>query len=238
VEHQLLEDPLKNILKRSASRASAVALLAFTAGLTAIHASIIQPTTTLPPPSGIYTLSPTCLPPACVANISVSGFQNISDVVVAGNEQVSAHAVMNADLFQNLGGSPGALLGHIAFAGTIDFIYFGRTLANPLGTFNAEITNFDFIGTFNGHTVEGRKNPSQTSSGVTTVSELDNGLFRITSFFDVFAEVSIDGGPFVPGPPRHTELTAAPEPGSIGLAVIGLLGLTGFASRRRRSRTS
>ncbi|MEO8368647.1 MAG: PEP-CTERM sorting domain-containing protein [Candidatus Solibacter sp.] len=175
-----------------------------------------------------------------MANISVSGFQNITDVVVAGNELVTANAVMAANLFQNLGGSPGAMLGSITFAGTMDFTFFGRTLANPLGTFNAQITNFDFMGTFNGHTIEARQNPSQASTGQTSVSALDadGRSFEITSFFDVFAELSIDGGPFVPGPPRHTELTAAPEPGSIGLAVFGLLGLAGVASRWRRSRSA
>ncbi len=172
-----------------------------------------------------------------MANISVSGFQNISDVVVSGNELVSANAIMSADLFENLGGSPGALLGHIAFAGTIDFTFFGRTLANPLGTFNAQITDFHFMGTFNGHTVEARQNPNQASIGQTTVTALvgSGGSFEISSFFDVFAELSIDGGPFVPGPPRHLDLTAAPEPGSVGLAVLGVLGLVSIRRRLGRS---
>ena len=172
-----------------------------------------------------------------MANISISGFQNTSDVVVSGNELVSANAVMDADLFQNNGGTAGALLGSISFIGTIDFTFFGRTLANPLGTFNAQITDFDFQGTFNGHTVEGKQNPTMASTGQVTVDALvgSGGSFEISSFFDVFAELSIDGGPFIPGPPRHTDLTAAPEPGT-GFAVF-LLGLAGLAPRwRRRSR--
>jgi hypothetical protein len=76
------------------------------------------------------------------------------------------------------------------------------------------------------------------STGKTSVDALgEGGPFQIGSFFDVFAELSIDGGPFVPGPPRHTEVTAAaPEPGTTGLAVIGLAGLIGSALRRRRLR--
>ncbi|MEO8593278.1 MAG: hypothetical protein ABI759_08150 [Candidatus Solibacter sp.] len=228
---------MKNILKRSAMRPSAVALLAFTAGLTTIQAGIIQPTATLPPPASVFTLSPTCLIPACVADISISGFQNTSDAVVAGDEHLSANAAMSANLFQNIGGSPGAMLGSITFAGTIDFIFFGRTLSNPVGTFNSQITDFDFMGTFNGHTVEARQNPAIPSTGQTSVSALvgSGGSFEISSFFDVFAELSIDGGPFVPGPPRHTELTSSstPEPGGIGIVTLGLLGHAGFGARRR-----
>jgi hypothetical protein len=58
------------------------------------------------------------------------------------------------------------------------------------------------------------------------------GNFKITSFFDVFAELSIDGGPFVPGPPRPLNL--APEPASLTLTIGGFLVAAGLALKRRR----
>ena len=54
----------------------------------------------------------------------------------------------------------------------MEFTYFGRTLATPLGTFNAQITDFDFAGMFNGHAFEFKQNPSMASTGQTTINSL------------------------------------------------------------------
>ncbi len=223
-----------NAAIQTAFRISAFTLIGLTAGLTISRADILQPTATLPPPTGIYSLPLVCITPVCIENANVSNFHNTSDVVSAGNELVSATAIFAAEIFQNIGGSPGADLGPVSIGGTMDFTYFGRTLATPLGTFNAQITDFDFLGTFNGHAFEFKQNPGQASTGQTTVNQVPGtGLYQISSFFDVFAELSLDSGPFVPGPMRPSELTGAPEPGTAGLAVFGLLGLVGTAYRRR-----
>src|SRR5258708_24421496 len=116
----------------------------------------------------------------------------------------------------------------------MNFTYFGRTLSTPLGTFNAQVTDFDFLGMFNGHPFEIRQNPSMATTGQTTINQVPGGMYQISSFFDVFAELSLDNGSFVPGPERVSTLTAAaPEPGSAGLALLGLLGLVRLASRCR-----
>ncbi len=220
---------------RTAFRISGCTLIALTAGLIAARADLLQPTATLPPPAGLYGLPLVCITPVCLENASVSGFQNTSDVVSAGNELVSSTAIFAAEVFQNSGGSPGADLGPLSIAGTMEFTYFGRTLSTPLGTFNAQITDFDFAGMFNGHAFEFKQNPSMASTGQTTINQVPaSGMYQISSFFDVFAELSLDNGAFVPGPERQTTVTAAaPEPGSAGLAVLGLLGLVRIASRRR-----
>lgn len=78
------------------------------------------------------------------------------------------------------------------------------------------------MGSFNGHTFEGKLNPAMASTGQTTIQELPGSEFRVSSFFDVFAELSIDGGPFVPGPVRRADLTGAiPEPASLTLGLLG-----------------
>jgi hypothetical protein len=104
-----------------------------------------------------------------------------------------------------------------------------------LGTFNSQITFLNFTGGFAGHTAEALLNPLNPSLGVTSVAESNNDLFVIDSFFDVFARLSIDGGPFVDGPVRHADLV--PEPGTF---VPGLLGIAGFAVfvKRRIRRSS
>jgi len=221
---------------RTVFRISTWTLITLTAGLTAAHADLLEPTATLPPPDALYGLPLVCITPVCLENASVSGFHNTSDNVVSGNQVLTATATFSAEVFQNNSGSPGADLGPLSIIGNMSFIYIGRTLATPVGTFTAQITDFDFAGMFNGHPFEFKQNPSMASQGQTTVNQAPGG-FQINSFFDVFAELSLDSGPFVPGPGRETTaISAAPEPGSAGLMVFGLLGLVRIASRRRRIR--
>jgi hypothetical protein len=199
----------------------------------AARASVLEPTATLPPPNGTYSLPLVCITAVCLVNANVSGFNTTSDALISGNEVVGTTAVFSAEVFQNAGGSPGADLGPLSINGTMNFIYFGRTFSVPLGTFNAQITDFDFAGIFNTHPFEVKQNPGSASTGMTTISGTP-GAFTVESFFDVFAELSLNGGPFDPGPQRVATLTGAPEPGSAGLALVGLLGLVGIGSRALR----
>lgn len=228
---------MKHIALRTTIQLSAWTLIALTAGMTAARADILQPTAELPPPAGVYSLPVICITAVCLVNANVSGFQTLTDMLVAGNELVSTSAIFAANIFQNNGGSPGAPLGPLSITGTMDFTFFGRSLSIPLGTFNAQITNFDFAGTFNSHPFEVKQNPGMASTGVTTINQVSpGGMYQVSSFFDVFAELSLDNGPFVPGPERHATVGAAtPEPGSLGLAGLGLLVLAGITSRARRS---
>jgi len=141
-----------------------------------------------------------------------------------------------ADVFQNNAGTPGMPLGSVSAPGTLDIKYFGRNFTTPTGTFNAEMTNFDFLGSFSGIPFEFKRNPSHTSTGVTTIVPLPGSEFQVSSFFDIFAELSIDNGPFIPGPERRTDLTGTiPEPATAGLAFLGL-GAVFFVRRLSRER--
>jgi uncharacterized protein (TIGR03382 family) len=230
-----------NLATQTTIRLSVFASIALTAGLTAAQADVIQPTTTLPPPTGSYSVPTVCIAPVCLEDIRFFGFQNTSDVPSGPDELVSTNALLSAEVFQNAGGSPGSPLGSISGSGTMDITYFGRAASIPLGLglFSARITSLDFTGSFNGHTFQAILNPDplKPSTGQTEIEALSgNGPFRVSSFFDVFAELSIDSAPFVPGALRSATLTGqAPEPASTALAAFGLLGLFGWASRRRRA---
>jgi len=75
-------------------------------------------------------------------------------------------------------------------------------------------------------------NLNKTSMGPTTVLAPPGTHCVVSSFFDGFAEISIDGGPFMPGLPRTLTLTT-PEPSSASLLVLALAGLAGELRRRR-----
>ncbi len=57
-----------------------------------------------------------------------------------------------------------------------------------------------------------RESPSQDSQGHVTVTDLGNGQFQVDSFFDVFTELSVDGGgTFIPST-DSTRVELAPPP--------------------------
>jgi hypothetical protein len=209
-------------------------LLSLTAGLTVGHADIIQSSIVLPPPAGVYQLPTICVPAACVQNATISGFTNIiGPLNPTGDQMVSADAVFFADVYTNNNGSPGTLIGPLTAPGSVDITYVDRNLTMPLGTFTADLTAFDFSGALIGHTFEVMQNPSQMSTGVTTIERVlpVDDTYRVTSFFDIFAQLSIDGGPFVPGQPIPVSLV--PEPGYATAAGAVLVGILAFARRRR-----
>jgi hypothetical protein len=73
-----------------------------------------------------------------------------------------------------------------------------------------------------------RESPTLASTGEHSVLPLPGpGTFQVDSFFDVFTELSLDGGQtfYAASGPIHLELTGfVPEPGSVALAAIGLGG--------------
>jgi hypothetical protein len=203
-----------------------------------LFAGSVEPTAILPPPDGVYTLGDTCVSVVCLTNITISDFVITSSSIVGGDQVTVADAMLDANAFQNVGGVPGVFINPLELSGSIGFTFFGRTALNEVGTFDAQITAFDFMGTLMGltgpHTIEAMLDPSQQSVGITTVTKFGD-KFLITSFFDIFGELSIDGGPFVPGPERHLDLGSAPEPASAGLGLAGCMTVGILIWRRRRS---
>ena len=86
-----------------------------------------------------------------------------------------------------------------------------------------------------------RDSPTLPSTGEHTLSPMAPmggmpGMLKIDSFFDVFTELSLDGGMTwheASGPLRMTITNITPEPGTAGLA---LLGAAVLGTRRRRRR--
>jgi hypothetical protein len=122
-------------------------------------------------------------------------------------------------------------LGHGTAGAPIGILYAGRMNNIQLGTFPSSLTELDMTGTFNGLWFEVILNLNKTSMGPTTVWAPPGTPYAVSSFFDVFAEISIAGGPFMPGLPRTLTLTT-PEPSSAPLLVLALVGVAGELRRR------
>lgn len=107
---------------------------------------------------------------------------------------------------------------------------------NTTGTFDTEIIAMDLSGSVGPLPIIIRESPTQPSTGQTTITDLGGGLYHIDSFFDVFTELSVDGGSsWIPATgPVRMDLEPAegpiPEPGSLALWLLGCAGLT----RKRR----
>lgn len=201
------------------------------------RAGVLQPTPSLPPAVGSYTTGTVCValgPGVCVVGLSLGNFSGTTSTFGALGQAIDSSVTMTGNIYTNSGGVPGSFLGHLVLGGAIGILYSGRTSDTELGNFTSTLTELDLTGTFNGHTVEVMLATTPTS-GPTTVAPSGGG-FVVDSFFDVFTELSIDGGPFVAGPMRTFVLT--PEPGSASLLALGLLGVAAELRRRIGAATS
>ena len=194
-------------------------------------ADVIQSTPSLPPTGGGYTAGTICVhlgPGVCVVGPTLSNFTGTTWTINGMGEAIDSNISFNASIYTDNNGMPGTYIGPFSADGPIGILYANRTSDSELGSWVSTLTELDLSGMFNGHTVEVMltNNPS---SGMTSVAA-DGPDFLVSSFFDVFAEISIDHGSFMPGPERTFVLT--PEPGSASLLLLGLLGVAEKLRRR------
>jgi len=85
-----------------------------------------------------------------------------------------------------------------------------------------------------------RVDPSNASNGQTTITDIGGGLFQFVSFFDLFTDLSVDGGQnFIPSQgSTHVEAVGVPGPVA-GAGLPGLIlasgGLLGWWRRRKKT---
>jgi hypothetical protein len=121
----------------------------------------------------------------------------------------------------------------IMMEGRVQTVSFNKGPSDTTGTFATEMVGMSLSGT--GPTppfVMVRESPSLPSLGFTRILDNGNGTYHIDSFFDVFTELSLDGGAnWMPslGP---TRVNLVPEPASAVLGLLALIGLSGIRARR------
>jgi hypothetical protein len=220
--------------KRLSFLPAAATLLAVLAAIVPqASADVIQSTPSMPP-DGAYTTPTICLQIGqgiCVLNAALYGFNGTETTFDNMGQAIDSNVSFSADIYTNNSDHPGSFLGVLHLVGPIGIFYTGRSSDTELGTFTSTLTELDLIGTFNGHTVELMLAPPP-STGPTTITA-DGSVFKVSSFFDVFAEISIDHGAPMLGPMRTFTLVPTPEPGTISLMALGLAGMTASELHRR-----
>ena len=190
-------------------------------------ASVITSDPNLPPNVGSYDSSPGVH--ACYTNcgaldltsLSLSGFSGVVRTPSGADEIENFSTVMKAMISIGLGP-----FNPIVFTGSGTTRTFGK-IGNTTGTFNIEVLSLNLSG--GGFLL--RESPTLVSPGQATITDVGGGQFRIDSFFDVFTELSLDGGQtWIPNQSGATHLELVPEPAAWGLVLCGLL----LASARKR----
>jgi len=98
------------------------------------------------------------------------------------------------------------------------------------GMFGAEIVSMELSGQVDGLDLWIHESPTLASNGQTLITDLGGGLYDIESFFDVFTELSVDGGgTWIPSTGSMRMDLVIPEP-----ATIAILGLGAFLMSRKR----
>ena len=110
----------------------------------------------------------------------------------------------------------------------------GETVPGGFDVFSTQLESMD-IDFGGGVMLRIDPNPNMPSTGQTTVTNDGKGGFHIDSFFDIFTDLSLDGGrtwiPQSNGPTTMT-FTATPEPGTFLLLGAGCLALAGWRRRK------
>jgi hypothetical protein len=104
-------------------------------------------------------------------------------------------------------------------------------------TIQTQILALDISGGQFPPNVDLRVSPTIPSTGTTTFDPLPGGGFHINSFFDIFTELSLDGGQtWTPSTgSSRAMLTPLPEPSSVVLLGVGMAVVL-FARLRRHTR--
>lgn len=139
---------------------------------------------------------------------------------------------VEAESSLTMGSGGGTAAGSRLFVGGLSFQPDGTAL------YDTELLALNLVGSgglppgFS--TIMLRESPTQESKGRTSLKTVPVGLFAIDSFFDVFTELSLDGGQnWVPAL-SSVRIESLPEPSACALTALGLIGLA--AGRRRRNR--
>lgn len=161
-------------------------------------------------------------------DVHLFGFESIVRRDVGADELILCNASLTA-IISSFAGEPTVL-----FQGPMAIVVFGKA-GQTVGTFPAEVLLLDAAAVgFPGVLL--RESPTLPSLGEVTITDLGGGTWTIDSFFDVFTDLSPNGGanwlPDLEAGTTGHHLTLLPEPATLSLLALGGLAL---AARRVRN---
>lgn len=205
----------------------------FGAAATPAPAAVISLEPTLPVLGAPYVSASggSCFP---LAGVCVTGGTFTPVSLVSSTFDASGQHIVTGVVFSGLLTTlANAALGSLDLSGSMEQEILGRTFATELGSWDTELVALALSGPVLGNTLSITLDDSTPSTGTTSIVPAggnNQGLFRISSFFDVFVELSLDTTPPLVTT-RAVRVSLVPEPGS--LALLGL-GLVALAWRRQR----
>jgi hypothetical protein len=214
----------------------AVALFATLSQLGSALASVVTSDPNIPVlyPNGVYlwTTGPTYVGGGLTVTMSPLQervVNRFAPTIIGPNESETYQSTLMGMMSVNL--SPPAPM---SAGGPGNTLAFGKA-GFIVGTFNTELLSLNLNGSSPFGPFMIRESPTLASTGQTTITNIGGGLYRIDSFFDVFTELSIDGGnSWIPSQGSSHVVLDMPEPGTA--ALLGSGGLLWFGLRRRRAR--
>jgi PEP-CTERM motif len=185
--------------------------------------------------AGCFTLVGACVTPGPFVLTAATS------VFVGGNQLIRAEATYSATLTTPVGNR---VVGSVSLTGTLYEAVFGRTSNSEIGSFPTDIASISLSGPLSlpgtpldGYTLSLALNPSDTSSGVTTIAP-DGALFKVDSSFDVFVDASLanpSGTVIASRDLPGITLVAVPEASTWAMLLAGFAGLGLAASSRKRA---
>ena len=188
------------------------------------QAGVVVSDPSLPPVAGWYEGDPLSqvadYTTAQATEIRMSNFRNISRTIEGADERLDFDVTLTATV------NPGI---PVSFDGPLVVLVFGKA-GLTTGTFTADIISANCTGSIGPITGIIRENPTLASTGQIEITDIGGGNYNIDSFFDIFTELSLDGGAFSPDANAPHHMVLVPEPATLMLLVAGAAALI----RRRR----
>jgi hypothetical protein len=228
----------KSVTKRAATVIATVALATAAAATDARAAGIFSPSPD-PFPNGsgfdLHAPSGICVTATeCTYDIFISGLTWHNATAIAGGYEEELTATFVASFEDPVTHAPtgtGTLTLVPGTYFTADVTGGYNPFTNPTGTFPETLVSASFAGTdSNGNNITASLSATPTT-GTVIISHVTDG-FNIVNAFTVNAQSTVNGAP-ITVPSLDASSTSAPEPASLGLLAVSMIG-TAFARRSRR----
>jgi hypothetical protein len=149
---------------------------------------------------GVYAVYPG---PITMSDPRHRCFQNVFRQVVGRDEHQTFDSIWDAKIDVGLGPAPVTLTGPVT---TIAL----EKAGNTTGQFDTEMISMSLSGSVGGNNIQIRESPTLASLGEVDIADLGGGLYQIDSFFDIFTELSVDGGPWMPQSNQAVRIVLVP----------------------------